>query len=222
MEIIPNVYTVDSGFVNCYLVADPDGLTVIDTGMPGTDKKILDLVSHLGRKPADLKRVLLTHSDPDHMGGLAALKSATGARAYASEIEARGSAEGHSTRGSSTLRGRILAPVMGLFFKIQPATIDQFVIDGEMLPVLGGLRVVATEGHTPGHVSFFAPGPGVLFCGDSMRSSGGRLRGSGAGLTWDQARANAAVQRQASLGAKIVCAGHGPVIMDAEGKFPST
>ncbi len=219
MEIYRNVHLIE-GMVNCYLIVDPDGLTLIDTGMPGTSKKILDYVSHLGRKPADLKRILLTHSDPDHIGSLAALKASTGARAYASEIEARGIAEGRSTRQPSGGARGMLSGAVGLFFKIQPARIDEILADGQVLPVLGELRVVATEGHTPGHISFFAPDPGILFAGDSMRSVGGRLRGSGAGLTWDQAKADAAVRRQAALGARIVCAGHGPVIMDPQDKFP--
>ncbi len=108
-----------------------------------------------------------------------------------------------------------------MLFRIKPATVDEFLTDGQALPVLGGLRAVATPGHTPGHVSFFAPGPGILFAGDSLRSGGGRLSGSGAALTWDQAEASASIRRQAALGAKIVCTGHGPVVTDAADKFPA-
>ena len=88
------------------------------------------------------------------------------------------------------------------------------------LEVGGGLRVIDTSGHTPGHISFYAPASGVLFCGDSMVSDAQGLHGSRPGLTWDAAKAEAAVKKQAALRPQIVCPGHGPVVTDAAGKFP--
>ncbi len=107
-----------------------------------------------------------------------------------------------------------------MMFKLTPTAVAEFLTDGQVLPILGGLRVVATPGHTPGHVSFFAPGPGILFAGDSLRSGNGRLNPSGNMITWDQEKANVSIRTQASLGAKIVAVGHGQVVMDAAGKFP--
>jgi hypothetical protein len=46
------------------------------------------------------------------------------------------------------------------------------------------------------------------------------IHGSRSGLTWDEAKARDAEKKQAALGTRIVCLGHGPVVMDAEGKFP--
>jgi len=83
------------------------------------------------------------------------------------------------------------------------------------------LRVVETFGHTPGHISLFAPSAGILFVGDSLVSDKNGLRGSRGANTWDQDKANAAVRKQAALGARIVCSGHGSVVMDAAGKFPA-
>lgn len=86
MEIIPNVHLIPNVMANPYLIVDADGLTLIDTGMPGSHKKILKYITDLGHLPSDLKRIILTHSDLDHVGGLAALKKASGARIYASAI----------------------------------------------------------------------------------------------------------------------------------------
>ncbi len=55
---------------------------------------------------------------------------------------------------------------------------DEILKDGQTLPVLGGLRVVETPGHTPGHISLFAPAVGMLFCGDSMVTDENGIRGS--------------------------------------------
>jgi glyoxylase-like metal-dependent hydrolase (beta-lactamase superfamily II) len=99
--------------------------------------------------------------------------------------------------------------------------VDEILEDGQLLPVAGGLLVVETAGHTPGHMSLFAPASGVLFCGDSMVTDEAGIHGSRPKFTWDEAMAKEAVRRQATLGARVVCSGHGPVVMDAAGKFPN-
>jgi glyoxylase-like metal-dependent hydrolase (beta-lactamase superfamily II) len=104
--------------------------------------------------------------------------------------------------------------------KASPFQVDEFLADGQVLPVLGGLRVVETIGHTPGHLSFYAPAVGVLFSGDSLVTDEKGIHGSRPGLTWDDGKARESERRQAALGARIVCPGHGPVVMDAAGKYP--
>src|SRR5512140_1200273 len=99
MKIAENVYVVPNVVANPYILVDADGLTVIDAGIPGSDKKILAYISRpLGKSARDVKRILLTHSDLDHVGGLAALHKATGARTYASQIESQAIAAGKSSR----------------------------------------------------------------------------------------------------------------------------
>jgi glyoxylase-like metal-dependent hydrolase (beta-lactamase superfamily II) len=221
MEIITNVHLIPNGFVNAYLIVDPDGLTLIDAGMARNGKAILNYIAGLGRSPGDLRRIVITHADPDHVGALAALKAASGARIACGPAEADAIAGGRSSREIKP--GPLLRPLFGLlslFFKTVPAPVDDLLADGQVLPVLGGLRVVATPGHTPGHISLFAPAAGILFTGDSLISQGDRLYLSRPANTWDAAQAQASARAQAALGATIVCPGHGPVITDAAGKFP--
>ena len=223
MKIIDNVFTVPGVVANPYILVDTDGLTVIDTGLPRSEKKILAYVASLGKSARDVKRIILTHSDLDHVGGLAALQRATGARTYAGKIEADSIAAGKPSReinpSGFSLR-RILFTLMRPFFKATPFQVDEILTDGQILPALGGLRVIDTAGHTPGHISLFAPAVDILFCGDSMVSDEKGLHGSRSGLTWDDAKAKEAVRKQSALGARIVCSGHGPIVMDATGKFP--
>ena len=223
MKIIDNVFTVPGVVANPYILVDTDGLTVIDTGLPRSEKKILAYVASLGKSARDVKRIILTHSDLDHVGGLAALQKATGARTYAGKIEADSIAAGKPSReinpSGFSLR-RILFTLMRPFFKATPFQVDEILTDGQTLPVLGGLRVLDTAGHTPGHISLFAPAVDILFCGDSMVSDEEGLHGSRSGVTWDDAKAKEAVRKQSALGARIVCSGHGPIVMDATGKFP--
>jgi glyoxylase-like metal-dependent hydrolase (beta-lactamase superfamily II) len=215
MKIAPNVYVVPSVTAHPYLLVDPDGLTLIDTGIPGSAAKILRFIKHLGYSLRELNRIILTHSDYDHAGSLAALKKATGARVYASLSEARAIAAGRFPRSLIT-DNIFLKPVFALaeyLGRISPAHVDEYISDGQVLPILKGLHVVDTKGHTPGHLSFFAPSLGILFSGDSLVSVKNRLVGSRRHVTWDQAKADASVLKQLALKAKIVCVGHGSVVM---------
>ena len=222
MKILENVFVVPRVAAIAYLIVVADGLTLIDAGLPRSQNAILQYIRSLGRSPRDLKRILITHADWDHIGGLAALHKATGARTYASRIEADAMAAGRSSRPiklpSST---SLVRRLMRRFMSPRPFRVDEILADGQVLPILGGLRVVDTAGHCPGHISFYAPAAGILFCGDSMVVEADGIHGSRPIFTWDAVMAQEAVKKQAALGATIVCSGHGPVVMDAAGKFPT-
>lgn len=223
MEIIPQVHLLSGSFVNFYLIAEPDGLTLIDTGLSRHRKTTLQAISRLGRSPADLKRILITHSDGDHVGALADLKAICGARAYASRLEAQAIEKAKPSRELKMQgwQARLFKLVMPLF-KAKPAHVDELLEDGQVLPILGGLRVINTPGHTPGHISLYAPAAKILFCGDSLvAEKNGTLRCSRGMNTWDDDKAQASVKVQAALGAEIVCSGHGPIVREAAGKFPA-
>jgi glyoxylase-like metal-dependent hydrolase (beta-lactamase superfamily II) len=223
MKIIDHVFVVPGVVANPYILVDADGLTIIDTGLPRSETKILAYVASLGKSARDVRRIILTHSDLDHVGGLAALQKSTGARTYASQMEANAIAAGKPSREIKRARFSLQSLMFALvrpFFKATPFRVDETLTDGQILPVLGGLLVIDTAGHTPGHISLFAPAAGILFCGDSMVSEASGLHGSRAGLTWNEAKARESERKQSALGARIVCSGHGPVVMDAAGKFP--
>ena len=224
MKIIENIHVIPNVQANSYLILEPDGLTIIDTGMPYSEKQTLRYIANLGRSAGEIKRILISHADLDHYGCLAALKEASGARMYASQPEAEAMAKGVSSRPVNRTVGRFqgfVIRLMGKLLKPTPVQVDEVLADGQALPVLGGLQVVETPGHSPGHLSFFAPSVHVLFCGDSMKSNDKGLRASRSRNNWNQALAEDSVKKQAALGAQIVCPGHGPVVKDAYGRFPN-
>ncbi len=223
MEISPNVHLIPDVIANPYLIVDPDGLTLIDTGLPGSQRKILRYLAARGHRPEALRRIIITHADTDHVGGLAALKQATGARVYASAIEAEAIRRGEPSRQirSPRLSRRLLRAITRLLFRPAPVEVEEILSEGQVLPVLNGLQVLETPGHTPGHISLYSASAGVLFTGDSIVSRDGGLVGSLPALTWDAAKAKESVRKQAALGARVVCSGHGPVISNAIGKMPS-
>lgn len=223
MKVIENVFVVPGVIANTYVIVDNDGLTIIDAGLPRSEKKILAYVASLGKTPQDVKRIIITHADLDHFGSLSALQKATGARTYASRIEAEAMAKGESSRqirpSGFSIR-RIVFSLLSPFIKATPFQVDEIITEGQTLRALSGLQVLETPGHTPGHISLFSPSVGVLFCGDSMVSNEKGLQGSRPGITWDETKARESERKQAGLGAQIVCSGHGPVVKDATGKFP--
>lgn len=221
MEVVPGIHLIPGIIANPYLAVEDGGLTLIDAGLAGSDTKILGYIKSIGRAPSDLKRILITHSDRDHIGSLPALVKQTGARVSTSAIEAEAIAHGRPSRPLKRRGARaILFGLMATFAPQLKSSIDEILADGQTLPILGGLRVLATPGHTPGHLSFFARRVGVLFVGDSLVSEGQSLRGSTGWNTWDQSQADASVRRQAALHPQIVCPGHGPVVKGAAEKFP--
>lgn len=226
MKITDNIYVVPEVIANSYILTDPDGLTIIDTGLPYSEKRILEYITSLGRSAQDISRILITHADLDHYGCLAALQKVSGACIYASRLEATSMAKGQSSRpvyrSIDTAFKRFMFALMSRLMKATPIQVDEILTEGQVLPVLGGLRVVETPGHSPGHLSYFLPSAGILFCGDSMRSDGKRgFRASRSRNDWDPALASVSVRKQAELGAKVVCPGHGPVIWEADRKFPA-
>ena len=223
MKITDNIHIIPNVQANSYLIIELDGLTIIDTGMPFSEKQTLRYIASLGRSAEEIRRILITHADLDHYGCLAALKEVSGARTYASQPEAGAMAKGISSRPVNRDIGRFqgfMIRLMGKYLKPTPIQVDEFLANEQILPVLGGLQVVETPGHAPGHLSFYAPSLRVLFCGDSMKSNDKGLHASRSRNNWNQALADESVKKQAELGAQIVCPGHGPVVKDAGEKFP--
>lgn len=159
--------TMPFDLVNSFLIADEDGsLTLVDTGYKRADKQILKTLAGLGKAPQDVQRIVLTHGHNDHAGGLAATAKATGADVLAHDREATYVRTGTTPQlDQSHAKGRLLNRVRGSFTGNEVARTFQ---DGELLPIGGGLRVVHTPGHTPGHVSLLHEPTRVLITGDSI------------------------------------------------------
>jgi glyoxylase-like metal-dependent hydrolase (beta-lactamase superfamily II) len=186
-----------------YVIEDPDGLTVIDAGISSAPRKIVRQIEALGRRAKDVKRILITHAHPDHVGGLHELQQLTGAQVIASKVE-QPVVEG---RQAITRRPKGLRPPNTM---VKGTPVDRAVEDGDRIDVFGGLQVVFTPGHSPGHIAFWQPDRRILFCGDVIfRAPTPSLRLPFAMLTVDMHENIRSVKRLAELDAAIVCFGHG-------------
>jgi glyoxylase-like metal-dependent hydrolase (beta-lactamase superfamily II) len=224
-KIIDEVFMLNGLIIGrVYLLKNIDGLTLIDTSIKRSAPAILRQVTQAGYSLSDVKRILITHAHMDHVGGLRAIKEATGARVIASAYE-RPYVEGKKPialpkRESLPPLARLLASKTAP--RMEGVPVDTVVTDGDVLPdVFGSLQVVATPGHTPGHTSFWEPERGILFLGDVVMNAV-RMRLPFFAYTPDMAQNKRSLQRVVALKPQIVCFGHGaPAVRDAEARLRS-
>jgi glyoxylase-like metal-dependent hydrolase (beta-lactamase superfamily II) len=216
-EIFPFVYAIPGGYVNSFLIAEEDGLTLIDSGLKGNDRKIARAIRQLGRKPEEIRNVLLTHHHADHVGSLAALLASSGAAAWAHPLDAPIIA-GEKPRphaNKSSMLGAIAGPLLERLPQNNPppAHTNRDATDGAVVPAAGGVQVIHTPGHTMGHVSYLMPGHGgVLFAGDAAGHLFGRLGKPALIFTEDMGAAKGSMAKLAALEFDTACFGHGGVL----------
>jgi glyoxylase-like metal-dependent hydrolase (beta-lactamase superfamily II) len=217
-ELAPGIHRIDLGASNAYLVLDEAGLALVDTGLPGSGKRILALIAALGRRSEEITRIFLTHQHPDHIGGAADLVAATDAEVWAHPLDTP-AIEGTSKRDAP--KGPLgLVFTMLIIPRLRSVKVTHPLSDGETLPVLsgeGGLRVVATPGHTLGHVSLYLASRKLLFAGDALRHSGEKVVPSPAMFNRDQAQTLRSFADLTRLEIEASLPGHGAPIMRGAG-----
>jgi glyoxylase-like metal-dependent hydrolase (beta-lactamase superfamily II) len=201
-----DVVAVALGRVQAHLVLEPE-LSLIDCGYARSSTRIARAVADQGRSMADLARVICTHGHPDHAGGAREL-------ALAGIPVLIHPADGE--RLAITWRQMLRRPSRGgLFAAMTPEPPQTVPIeDGDVLPLLGGLRVIHTPGHTPGSVCFFGARDRVLFVGDVLQRRFGRVSFASTLYSDDMAMARRAVQRLTSLDVEIVVFSHYPPLTE--------
>src|SRR5688572_17766679 len=88
MQLAPNLHQIGSDIVDCYLVEGSGEITIVDAGLPGQWRKLLDELGRMGRSIDDIRALLLTHGDTDHIGFAGRLHRETGVSIYVHELDA--------------------------------------------------------------------------------------------------------------------------------------
>lgn len=144
-----HLHLIDLGDVNAYLLDTADGRVLVDTGFPHTVAALQAELARIGGPAPAL--IVVTHAHPDHAGGLAELKAATGAPAAMHPIDGELVSAGS---GGRTLQGSDPA-VVELFnshLQVPPAAIEVDLADGEVVPGFPELQVIHAPGHCAGQV----------------------------------------------------------------------
>lgn len=205
MQIMRDIYQVDGVNANVFLVADGKELTVIDTGMPRNASKILDYVREIGHQPSDISRILLTHCHMDHVGSAYDLKKLTNAKVAIHEEDAEYVAGTKSYLGPKGVIG-ILFKAASPFFKFKSVQPDIMLKENDKV---GELTVIHTPGHTPGSISLYDSEREVLFVGDAVRFTDGRIVGPPKRFTPDMKKAVHSIGKISQLEFDVMLSGHG-------------
>ncbi|MEU0966813.1 MBL fold metallo-hydrolase [Streptomyces sp. NPDC005917] len=164
---------------NAFLIDGDDGFTLVDVGWSKAPTALLKAVSDLGRKPSDIRRVVLTHAHPDHVQGAGELRRRTGARILIHHADRPWLEAGHvPPEGRSGLAGRALDRLPPLHWT--PLAADATIDDGDLVEGSGGLRVLHTPGHSPGHIVLLHEPTRTALMGDAVFHRSGLTLGPAA------------------------------------------
>jgi glyoxylase-like metal-dependent hydrolase (beta-lactamase superfamily II) len=225
-EIVPDVYIMeDLRGANVYLLVSEEGLTLVDSGLPGDAERILEQVRNADYALSDLRRIVVTHGHGDHVGGLAALAARTNAEVVAHRAAVPYVKQTRSLPAKSVVQRLLNWVSHRIVLSAEPCEVDREVEDGDRIKGLGGLRVIHVPGHTPGSIALFQPERGILFCGDALFNAnplGGEpgLRLPIRLFTLDREKARHAAARLAELPVEALCCGHGnPILKGARARI---
>lgn len=220
MRLSPTLHRVGNGLVNCYLIDDGGEVTVIDAGMAGQYGDLVAELAAMGRSLDDVRALVLTHGDTDHVGFAERLRRERGIPVYV-HAEDADRARG-IVRKPGTGWGPVKAGAMARFLwyglrkgglRTAPVTeLRTLGEDGATLDVPGAPRLVHLPGHTPGSAVVHVPAVDALFVGDGLTTrdvltgiEGPRL----APFTLDRPAALASLARLDDLEARFLLPGHG-------------
>ncbi|WP_338594950.1 MBL fold metallo-hydrolase [Paenibacillus sp. Y5S-9] len=203
MEISKGITMLQLNFegniIHPVLIWDEEMVVLIDTGFPGQYDDLRIALEKIGVPISRLKAVILTHQDVDHIGCLPEILQECGSQVkiYAHALD-KPYIEGQFPLLKD---GHLEHPPMG--------KVDETVTDGQVLPFCGGIRVIHTPGHTPGHISLYLMGSKTLIAGDSMYSVDGRLGGIHEPTTLDIETARCSLKKYMELDISSVICYHG-------------
>jgi glyoxylase-like metal-dependent hydrolase (beta-lactamase superfamily II) len=182
---------------------------------------LLDAVRSIGRRPEEIRQILVTHCHSDHAGSLAELKRLTGAPATMHAIDAAMVREGRALRPLRPAPGLVNALICRFLLpsaptEVEPAEIEHEAGDGELLPC--GLRAIHVPGHSAGQLAFLWPGQGgVLIAADAAANAFGLALSP---LYEDVDAGRRSLARLAALEFEVACFGHGkPIRSGASTRF---
>jgi glyoxylase-like metal-dependent hydrolase (beta-lactamase superfamily II) len=220
VKLAPNLHVVGSDIVACYLVEDETGVTMIDAGLSGDWRELVDELKTMSRSPDDIRGVVLTHGDTDHLGVAERLRTEHKVPIYIHDADAplaRG-----ETRKQNPPWGRLrIKTTLGfLWYALRRGGLKAHPVreviglsgDGS-LQLPGHPEIIHIPGHSPGSIAIHVPSVKALFVGDALTTRHVLTGIEGpqpAPFTLDSEKAFESLSRLENLDVDWVLPGHGP------------
>ena len=218
MRLAPHLHRLGNDVVACYLVDTDEGITLVDAGLPGHWHDLQRELRSLGKTVEDIRGLVLTHGDSDHVGFAERLRSEHGVPVFVHAADAGRARTGEKPK---TAFGPMrIGPTLGFFgyslrkngLRTRYVTAATEIADGDVLDLPGSPVIVGMPGHSPGSIAVHVRLADAVFVGDALTTRHvltGRLGPQPAPFTDDPVEALASLDRLARLKASWVLPGHG-------------
>ncbi|MCG7309430.1 MBL fold metallo-hydrolase [Brachybacterium sp. ACRRE] len=230
VDVADGIHLLQHGHVNCWLIEGAGGLTLVDAGLPGVWNRLGRAVRELGYRPEDLRALVLTHAHFDHVGTARRLVDRLGLPVLAPPQERELAAHPYryaheNPRVLYPIRHPRAVPLLGGMLAAGAACVRGVELTGTFAPgddldVPGAPRVIATPGHTLGHVALHLPDRDAVITGDALVTldpytglRGPRIVAGAA--TADSGLALRSLEAIAETDARHVLPGHGQPFLGA-------
>ncbi len=215
------LHILSLGFVNAYLLESDAGFILVDTGVPSQNSKIVNLLARHGCRPGQLKLIILTHGDPDHVGNALSLGQEFGSpiAMHQDDFPMVESGIMPQRRGRGLIMNLFLR--LGKLRKIKDVppdlakafTPNHSLVDGQSLMGYGcDAFILHTPGHTKGSICVLTQA-GDLIAGDTLINMS---KPSSAALIENPSDLKGTIDRLKKMPVLKVFPGHGKVFLKAE------
>lgn len=218
MRLGPHLHRIGNDIVAAYLVVTPEGITVIDAGLPGHWHDLTVELASIGRSLDDVRGIVLTHGDSDHVGFAERLRRERGVPVFVHSADADRARGGDKPK--TPMGAMRLGPTFGFFayalrkrgWRTQYPTEVVEISDGDVLDLPGSPRIIGLPGHSPGSIAVHVSVAEAVFVGDALTTRHvltGRSGPQPAPFTDEPDQALASLDRLAGIEATWVLPGHG-------------
>jgi glyoxylase-like metal-dependent hydrolase (beta-lactamase superfamily II) len=222
MEIAPGIHRLGPGIVNCYLLEEQGGVTIVDAGAPGYFDELPRELAAMGRRIDDVQAVLLTHAHLDHIGFAERIRKERGVpvHVHADDVPLTRAPQAPKHEGKirfAALRFVAFALTHGMLRNPPPILEASTFADGETIDIPGRPRAVHVPGHSEGSAALFVTARDAVFIGDALVTLdvlGGETGPRLSPFNADRRRAFESLARLDGIDARLVLPGHGQPYAD--------